>query len=527
MAGVLPSGLPSFAAYTDIDRTSDDLLVYDASAQQLKTRPAGDLYNSIAENTVQVNSVDDLPAAVAGVRTLLESTRYIINNVIDLGTDSLVMQNGTAIEGWAAQRCEITSAGSITIDTAPTGGFNTCILEGPLRIRNTNAAGTAVNVQQGVFLIQEGINIVGGGGTSAGVRVTSAGAAALFVTRLSASAVANAMLIEGALSFGAIIDDFNSTSLTGNSINFNGTAGVTNFGTISINNANSSSAGVGFRFVGLSSSIIMSGCRFASTADSGMYVQSTSGGRISNMNLVNTSITGAGTSKHGLDISSGFFGSLTVSSCLISSTAGGTSYAVNGQVPASSPFSTSAAFAATTMSGTTGIFGGMTKADSKVSVKACAGIADSVVAGSISISSAQSDAATTSFVEIGSAGISGAATLSNSERTSLSTSATTYRLKVTAPNPGNGTLYYAISYTQGTASTVISSFRAVQYRSGVGTPIAGTTTAFSLSTATTESGSVSMAVPVSYQENDEFYIEFKAASAMTLTFTTLTLSLGS
>lgn len=61
-------------------------------------------------NHVLVKSADDLPTAVAGVRTLLADTIYEIDGAIDLGTDRLVMADDVILKGDNRTEDSITSA---------------------------------------------------------------------------------------------------------------------------------------------------------------------------------------------------------------------------------------------------------------------------------------------------------------------------------------------------------------------------------------------------------------------------------
>ncbi len=527
MTGVLPSGLPTVTtALTDLDRASDLFLAFDTSANQLKSFNCGDILDYFASNTVQVNSVSDLPAASAGVRTLAASTRYVINASIDIGSDKLVMQNGTAIEGWAAQRSQIISSGTITIDTTA-GGFNTCIIKGPLRIKNTNGSGgIGVNVSSGVFLISEGVLYEGVSSTSSkGIYVTSSGAAALFVTRFTGISTDTGIQVDGALSFGATVSDFNSTSLPGKGIDFNGTAGVTNFSSININGAIVSSVGNALRVVGAPTSINISNSYLNSTTNSGVVIESTSGGRIGSLNIANSSCLAgsSGTSKHGLDISSGYFTSMTVLGGQLTSTATGTSYGVKGIVPGSTPFSTSATFSGTTISGTTSPIGVMSKSDSKVTVKSCPGVADSVITGTVYITAASTFAVPlTTPSEVASSSINTNDASGSLEKSSTNISNTTFRIKALNTYPNTGTLHSTVTFSQSDAT---SRTYTVQLHSSVSGLVPGSETKATLKTAS-EPATLSVSVPVSYVENEEFFLKMASTNAHTVTFSTLTLSLG-
>ncbi len=459
MTGVLPSGLPTVTtALTDLDRASDLFLAFDTSANQLKSFNCGDILDYFASNTVQVNSVSDLPAASAGVRTLTASTRYVINASIDIGSDKLVMQNGTAIEGWAAQRSQITSSGAITIDTTA-GGFNTCIIKGPLRIKNTNGSGgIGVNVASGVFLISEGVLYEGVSSTSSkGIYVTSAGAAALFVTRFTGISTDTGIQVDGALSFGATIGDFNSTSLPGKGIDFNGTAGVTNFSSININGAIISSVGNALRIVGAPTSINISNSYLNSTTNSGVVIESTSGGRIGSLNIANSSCLAgsSGTSKHGLDISSGYFTSMTMLGGQLTSTAGGTSYGLKGLAAASTPFSSFAGFLGVSITGTTSALSAIAKTDLRVSFRDCPGIANSAVKGGFYFSAGTgaytSSGSSNTYTQLASANITTAANPEN-ERITHATSASLNTLTISALNPSQGRVSYTVSVKKTSAS---------------------------------------------------------------------------
>lgn len=63
------------------------------------------------ENTIFVESKNDLPAAVGGVRTLANNKTYFINTTVDLEGDRLVAGQNTTILGGSSENCRLKSTG--------------------------------------------------------------------------------------------------------------------------------------------------------------------------------------------------------------------------------------------------------------------------------------------------------------------------------------------------------------------------------------------------------------------------------
>jgi len=103
----------------------DSLLGLNESASQTVPGPVN-FTGGLTENglsvtcgeTVIVNAATDLPAAVAGVRTLVAGTTYLISGTIDLGTDRLVLASNTALVGRNRYVDRITSATTGALITA-------------------------------------------------------------------------------------------------------------------------------------------------------------------------------------------------------------------------------------------------------------------------------------------------------------------------------------------------------------------------------------------------------------------------
>lgn len=70
---------------------------------------SGTWTNFNPSSIVTVASVDDFPAAVAGVRTLADNTHYIISGAVDVGSSRFVMGDKTLVSGTYAQNDSITS----------------------------------------------------------------------------------------------------------------------------------------------------------------------------------------------------------------------------------------------------------------------------------------------------------------------------------------------------------------------------------------------------------------------------------
>lgn len=63
------------------------------------------------ENTIFVESKNDLPVAVGGVRTLADNKTYFINTTVDLEGDRLVAGQNTTILGGSSENCRLKSTG--------------------------------------------------------------------------------------------------------------------------------------------------------------------------------------------------------------------------------------------------------------------------------------------------------------------------------------------------------------------------------------------------------------------------------
>lgn len=458
MAGVLPSGLPSFAAYTDIDRTSDDLLVYDSDAQQLKTRPAGDLYNLTAANTVQINQLSDFPAPSGGVITLLPATVYRINADIDLGANSLLMANGTAIIGETAQGNTLTSSNVTTINTTATG-FSTCIIEGPLSITNTNAAGVCVNVTPNVFLIYNGVICRTPTSANQYGIYCEAGAYAVSVVNYTMIGLGTKLYALG-LTGGATLNALQSTSLSGNGIVLDGTAGVTSYGPITIQNCNIVCTGSGSALLirgksaNSTSPINIINSTFSTSTGSAAIFESSTSGRF--VNLVSTGCnyynTGGGASKHAIDMTNCWLDVGLITNGVVSTSGTGTSYAIkanSGQVTAVLGLG-ELLLQNTVIS--TNLINGFTVKDLTVNVQGCAGLNNSGVRGGFYFDSALTGLWTSSGTPntytqlVGTASVIRTIAMPNVlERVTHSTSDTTNRLTVVATKPDTIRVSYSVS----------------------------------------------------------------------------------
>jgi hypothetical protein len=533
MAGVLPSGLPSFAAYTDVDRTSDDLLVYDASAQQLKTRPAGDLYNLTALNTVQVNQLSDLPAPSGGAITLLPATVYRINAVIDLGADKLVMQDGTAIIGETAQGNQITSSAAITIDTT-TGAFVTCIIKGPLRISNTNVNGKCVNVKQNVFLIYDGaLCRTLTASTQYGI-YCEASAAAVAINNYTMIGLGTKFYSYG-LAFGGNFTNLQSTALSGEGIVLDGVAGTTAYGTLNFINCIITCTGSGVPLTirgtaaASTSNVNILDCNLTATTGTAAVFESATGGRFKQVRSTNSDYrnTGGGATKHGLDWTNCWFDVGLISGGQISTAGSGASYAIKAN---SSQITTILALDDLILSnGATpaNLINGFTKKDATINVTSCAGLGNSATTGTLYTTGSPTFAVTTTLADVASASINAVDASSNLERMSTDVTDTRFRLVKSTGNPGIGTLHYTATYTQslGTQQTTTIQLWRWDNAAGSAAVVPGATTAFTLKTAS-DSATHTMSIPVEFASGDYFYLRAITTSNQTLTFSTLTLSMS-
>lgn len=102
-----------------------------------------------ADNTVLVNSMSDFPAAVAGVRKLVDSTAYLIGTELttsdrfELGVENVIFANGGRL-------AKITYTGTGTLFTGAgagfTGGGVTAFTLNRVGVELTNAAGTLLSL---------------------------------------------------------------------------------------------------------------------------------------------------------------------------------------------------------------------------------------------------------------------------------------------------------------------------------------------------------------------------------------------
>lgn len=542
MVGVLPSGLPSFAAYTDIDRVADDILVYDSLAQQLKTRPAGDLYNLTAANTVQVNQLSDLPAPSGSTITLLGATVYKINAVIDLGANTLVMQDGTAIIGETAQGNQITSSAAITIDTT-TGAFVTCIIKGPLRISNTNATGKCVNVKSGVFLIYDGcLCRTPTASTQYGIYCES-GAAAVSLNNYTMTGSGTKFYSYG-LAFGGTFTNVQSTALSGEGLVLDGIAGTTAYGTLTFSNCIITCTGSGVpltirgKAYTTTSNINVLDCNLTATTGTAAVFESTTANRFKQIRCINSDFrnTGGGATKHGLDWTNCWFDVGLISSGQISTAGtGASSYALKAN---SSQITTILALDDLILSntGTTpaNLINGFTKKDATINVSSCAGLGNSATTGSLYITGNAQYPVTNALTDVASAsafgtgGINAVDASANLERMSIDVTDTRFRLVKSTGNPGIGTLHYTATYTQSLGTQQTTTFELWKWNNAAGSAakVDGATTAFTLKT-NSDSATHTMSIPVEFASGDYFYLKAVTTTAtQTLTFSTLTLSIS-
>lgn len=85
----------------------------DLSTHEANETDAHDLNNRLTSNNtfVKVRSKDQLPAAVATVRTLLANVTYYFTTIVDLEGDRLVCGANTVILGASSENCKIISTG--------------------------------------------------------------------------------------------------------------------------------------------------------------------------------------------------------------------------------------------------------------------------------------------------------------------------------------------------------------------------------------------------------------------------------
>ena len=112
--------------------------------------PGGDNPSEI----VYVVDVNDLPDAVAGVRTLTTGILYWVLNPIDLGTDYIEMTDGCYIRGFSAQHAQVTSANTTATIKMTLGAFETVTIDLGLRVVNTSATGKAIHQTGGILFVK-------------------------------------------------------------------------------------------------------------------------------------------------------------------------------------------------------------------------------------------------------------------------------------------------------------------------------------------------------------------------------------
>lgn len=88
------------------DTTSDPA----GTSKKLTVKDLGVVLN--ATDSVLVNDVSDLPAAVSGVITLAANTQYVIGSSINVGTDRFVLSDNTAVAGLDSVISTITYTGT-------------------------------------------------------------------------------------------------------------------------------------------------------------------------------------------------------------------------------------------------------------------------------------------------------------------------------------------------------------------------------------------------------------------------------
>lgn len=108
------TGVPVLTGTTDASPVVRSLVAgsgigVSASGDQIVISTSG---TPVSTKTIQVNSTADLPAAVAGVRTLLADTEYLLTNDINLGTDRLVLASTTVISGTESILITLTYTGT-------------------------------------------------------------------------------------------------------------------------------------------------------------------------------------------------------------------------------------------------------------------------------------------------------------------------------------------------------------------------------------------------------------------------------
>lgn len=85
--------------------------LYASEANEIKTVVNSLFSRTPDSNLVFVNSADDLPAAVSGVRTLADNVAYYFTTTVDLAGDRLVCGENTTLLGSSSENCRIKSTG--------------------------------------------------------------------------------------------------------------------------------------------------------------------------------------------------------------------------------------------------------------------------------------------------------------------------------------------------------------------------------------------------------------------------------
>jgi hypothetical protein len=532
MAGVLPSGLPAFSSYTQIDPIDDSVLIYDASTQQLKRYQAelvtfpytqGGLFNQIL-----VNSEVDLPTPVAGIITLSPNTIYRIGDLLDIGANTLKMSNGTAILGDSAQAAGIISSAPITIDTT-SSAFSTFNIKGPLRIENTNATGKCVNVQSGGFLIYSGAICYASLAAQYGIYCMS-GAAALAVSNYTMIGAGTKLYAQG-LSFGGTFTGLQSNSLTGDGLIFDGVSGTTVYGDMIFNDCliNCTGAtGTAFKIVGKSSTnsaIRFNSCSFKTANGTAGYFESTAANKFYTIQATQTDFrnTSGGIAQFGLNLNNCYFDFGSFSYGYITTAGTGASYAAIADIAKIGVLLSFSNIYFNNSTTPANVTSGFTEKSLRISVEKCYNLVESSVTGNLYVSAATGTFPATGVnSEIASASINAVDGSSNLERTSTVVSDTAYRLKYIGTQASKASASYTVSYSQSTAATVTCTFELWGSTLGL---ISGSTTATTLTT-TGITATTSVTIPVNLPVNEELFLKVVSSGTPTLTFKTLTISVS-
>ena len=116
ISGITSGDITTALGYTPYDAANPaGYIDVSALAPYLTSAAAAATYQQQLSYLVFVESLSDLPAPVAGVRTLVDNITYFITTTIDLLGDRLVAGINTTIIGGSSENCRIKSTGLVGI----------------------------------------------------------------------------------------------------------------------------------------------------------------------------------------------------------------------------------------------------------------------------------------------------------------------------------------------------------------------------------------------------------------------------